>query len=211
MKFVSAAVLLVVCAVAAAVPSTPNTTVVAKTSCFDQPTIVFPNGSNSTYECWVNQFQGFDTDSPDSFLSDCNARNNGYCFFIGNDRVTAPSLGYDYYVTSLNQHTATVRQSSSDAVWRRVEMAYGTMGLYFNADGTCLDAYWQGGVLKVHQWVCEFGNANQWWRYAMHNDIQLFEHGTHVGWCLQTNGYGYNVEMVRCNWDIVEQQRRLYW
>ncbi|ETW07556.1 hypothetical protein H310_02043, partial [Aphanomyces invadans] len=181
-------------------------------SCFDKPTIVYPNGSNSTYECWLRQFTPLDIVSPNSVFSDCNAANAGNCFFIGNDRLSSPTLGYDYYLMSSNSQTITIAQvSGRNAVWRRVEMDHDNYGLYYQTDGTCLDAYWDNGVVKVHQHPCGFENRNQWWRYSMHNNIQVFQHAVHTDWCLQTNGFGNNVHMAHCNWGVLEQQRRLYW
>ncbi|RHY33947.1 hypothetical protein DYB32_001274 [Aphanomyces invadans] len=179
-------------------------------ACLDEPTIVYSNGSNSTYECWRRQFPSFNVDMPNNQMDNCHAAN--VCFYIGNDIHTSATLPQSYFLGAENSRTVTFPWYQGRwPVWKRVDMEFGNVGLYYYTDGTCLDAYWQRDELKVHQWTCEFGNRNQWWRYSLHNSLQLFEHAVHTGWCLQTNGIGDNVQMIRCNWGIQEQQRRLYW
>ncbi|RHZ32448.1 hypothetical protein DYB37_012661 [Aphanomyces astaci] len=182
-------------------------------ACMDEPTIVFPNGSNSTYLCWLSQFPSFDTDRPNALIDECKGANDGKCFLIGNDRRTSPTLQHDYFLVSANQQTvARPPRRGFEPVWKRVYLGHGNYGLSFYQDGTCLDAYWDDQVLKVHQWGCHYNNRNQWWRYSMHSDLQLFQHAVYTDWCLQTNGVGIHShsQMVKCSWAIQEQQRRLY-
>ncbi|RHY21664.1 hypothetical protein DYB36_011548 [Aphanomyces astaci] len=183
-------------------------------ACMDEPTIVFPNGSNSTYLCWLSQFPSFDTDSPNALIDECKGANDGNCFLIGNDRRTSPTLGFDYFLTSSNQRTiALPPRKGFEPVWKSVYLGHDNFGLSFYQERTCLDAYWDGPVLKVHQWGCEFYNRNQWWLFNMHSDKQqLLKHAVHTDWCLQTNGVGIHnhPQMVKCNKAIQEQQHRVY-
>ncbi|RHY83167.1 hypothetical protein DYB35_011199, partial [Aphanomyces astaci] len=135
-------------------------------ACMDEPTVVFPNGSNSTYLCWLSQFPSFDTDSPNGLMDECKGANDGNCFLIGNDKLKSPTLVSNYYLASVNQQTvARPPPRRFEPVWKRVILAHGNFGLSFYEERTCLDAYWDGAVLKVHQWGCEFYNRNQWWLF----------------------------------------------
>ncbi|KAG9404920.1 hypothetical protein AC1031_005124 [Aphanomyces cochlioides] len=170
--------------------------------CYDEPVVQYPNGSNSSYQCWLSQQPTFDElDSPNDMLTSCKQNNWRPCFYLGNDHIRSPSLGYDYFF--------------------RVTGSLGRarfMALQSYTEQLCLDAFWDNNNLYVHGYTCDPNNPNQWWNFNVNLDTsqsQLIQHGGHPGWCLQTNGLlsasnFNNVQMIPCNGGVLEQQKRLY-
>ncbi|CAK4078615.1 unnamed protein product [Aphanomyces euteiches] len=186
--------------------------------CYDEPVVQYPNGSNSSYQCWLSQQPSFDElDSPNDMLTTCKQNNWRPCFYLGNDHIRSPSLGYDYFF----RVTGPVAQAVvplETSVWQGVWVAQGFMALQSYTEQLCLDAFWDNNNLYVHGYTCDPNNPNQWWNFNVNLDTsqsQLIRHGGHPGWCLQTNGLlsasnFNNVQMIPCNGGVLEQQKRLY-
>ncbi|KAH9114151.1 hypothetical protein AeMF1_011755 [Aphanomyces euteiches] len=150
-------------------------------------------------------------------LTTCKQNNWRPCFYIGNDHIRSPSLGYDYFF----RVTGPVAQAVvplETSVWQGVWVAQGFMALQSYTEQLCLDAFWDNNNLYVHGYTCDPNNPNQWWNFNVNLDTsqsQLIRHGGHPGWCLQTNGLlsasnFNNVQMIPCNGGVLEQQKRLY-
>ncbi|KAF0695731.1 Aste57867_13467 [Aphanomyces stellatus] len=192
-----------------AVPTTtttapPNATF-APPACFNDPFVKYANGSNSTYECWLTQFPpSSGGDDLNSAKDQCSQTQSLPCFQLGAPNRPEPAG------LALRNGNAINVGNDPEAVWRLMFHANGNKALYYYAENQCLDAYLEGGVLKVHGWECGGWNTNQYWKYVAGNwgSTQLVEHATHKGYCLQLNRElaVRQVELQPCRWNVYEQQ-----
>ncbi|OQR91192.1 hypothetical protein ACHHYP_04908 [Achlya hypogyna] len=127
--------------------------------------------------------------------------------------------GYSKYMYAIGMEDKTIVTKNVPNTpkyrWRPLWTPGNTHEMLFNyGTGNCLDAWWDGPVLRLHGWTCDMDNQNQYWIFvwrAPELSLQYIRHKSNPDYCLTVNGITsesnpYAVTIEKCTWRVEQQQ-----